>query len=86
MLNEEPPTRIGLTVLTISARRLENRLSHWLGALGLQLSSMRRKLLPTEGELDRRYLDGAVDRYDLEMRMRELDRPRSRDKLLNPFR
>lgn len=41
-----------------------------------QLRRLRREHLPTYEELDRRYLDEAKDLYELEQRMRELDRPR----------
>jgi hypothetical protein len=42
-----------------------------------RLRYLRRELLPTREELDKQYLEEAVDRYDLEMRERELDRSRT---------
>jgi hypothetical protein len=45
-------------------------------SLGERVRRIRRELgLLTESEARLAYLDGAQDRVDLEMRMRELDRP-----------
>jgi len=48
----------------------------WHSMIRTRLRRIRRELLPTDEELDRQYLEEARDRYDLEQRMRELDRPR----------
>jgi len=45
-----------------------------LAAMSDRLKAFRHEFLPTDEEIENRYLDDAVDRYDLEMRMRELDR------------
>jgi hypothetical protein len=68
-----------IPLLNLALRRLlsavRNRaVSH--GGVGNRLRRLRRELLPTREELDRQYLDEAQDLYDLEQRMRELDRPR----------
>ena len=42
--------------------------------LRARLSALRRRLLPSDEELDLAYLEAASDRYDLEYRLREIDR------------
>lgn len=49
----------------------------WHRLVQAHLRKLRREFLPTPAELEDSYLDNAVDRYDLEMRMRELDRAKS---------
>jgi hypothetical protein len=46
-------------------------------ALSAWLSALRRRLLASDEELDLAYLEGATDRYDLEYRLREIDRRRA---------
>jgi Protein of unknown function (DUF3563) len=77
---------IVLSLFCKSVRDILDRCGSWPPALSDQLSKVRRNLLPTDGELERKYLDESVDRYDLEMRMRDLDRTPARDRLMNPFR
>jgi hypothetical protein len=48
----------------------------WHSRIGDRLSQLRRALLPTDAELDRQSLEDACDLYDLEQRIRELDRSR----------
>jgi hypothetical protein len=48
------------------------------GSLRAWLSDLRRRLLPSDEELDLAYLEGASDRYELEYRIREIDRRQAR--------
>ncbi len=41
--------------------------------------------VPTAAERERAYLEQSVDRYDLEMRQREIDRGRFRRRNVYPF-
>lgn len=41
--------------------------------------------VPSAADRERAYLEGAADRYDLEMRMREIDRGRFRRRNAYPF-
>jgi hypothetical protein len=58
------------------AQKLNLDRAAWLLHLAARLRHLRRELLPTRDELDKQYLEAAADRYDLEMRIRELDRAR----------
>jgi hypothetical protein len=59
------------------AQKLSSDWAIWFLHLAARLRYLRRELLPTREELDKQYLEEAVDRYDLEMRERELDRSRT---------
>ncbi|MCB5173960.1 DUF3563 family protein [Microvirga lenta] len=48
----------------------------WRDRIRGRLRQLRHDLMPTDAERDSRYLDEACDLYDLEHRIRELDRPR----------
>ena len=66
-------------LLNLTFRRLPSiSLSRgaWRIRIGGSLRQVRYKLLPTDAERNRRYLEEACDRYDLEHRIRELDRVR----------
>lgn len=55
-------------------------------SLGSGLGRLRREVLPTDEERDAAYLAAAGDLYELEFRMRELNRPnRQRRGSFRPF-
>jgi hypothetical protein len=58
----------------------------WRARIGGCLRQFRHDLLPTDAERNRRYLEEACDRCDLEQRIRELDRVRQPARgLFHPF-
>ncbi|PVE25254.1 hypothetical protein DC522_06920 [Microvirga sp. KLBC 81] len=65
--------------LNLAFRRLSSislNWDAWHNRIGCHLRQLRHHLLPTDAERDREYLEEACGRYDLEHRLRELDRPR----------
>jgi len=65
-------------LFTLALNRLSKasaRPGGWRRKVRDRLRKLRREVLPTDEESDRRYLEEAQDLHDLEQRMRELDRP-----------
>jgi hypothetical protein len=50
--------------------------SAWHTTVGGRMKQFRHDFLPTDAERNRRYLEEACDRYDLEHRIQEVDRAR----------